>query len=84
MKVLLLRDMFVYGTAINLVFLALAILTVYRGYPDRLAVVVFFLPMPFNMFLWCAVWRAAAQVPGIAAWIVRVLGTGWLAATVVV
>ncbi|MBB3399425.1 MULTISPECIES: hypothetical protein [unclassified Rhizobium] len=45
---------------------------------------MFFLPMPFNIFLWSGVWRAAAQVSGIAAWIVRVLGTGRLAATVVV
>lgn len=83
-KVLLWRDMFVCGTVINLSFLGLAILIVQLGYPDWLAVVVAFVPIPFNIFLWSAVWRAAAQVPGIAAWIARTLGTGWLAMTVVV
>ncbi|WEA28096.1 hypothetical protein [Rhizobium binxianense] len=31
----------------------------YRGYPDWFAVIVFFLPMPFNIFIWSAVWRAS-------------------------
>ncbi|MBY5358709.1 hypothetical protein HFO97_01645 [Rhizobium leguminosarum] len=80
--VLLWHDMFVCGTVVNLVFLGLALLTVYRGYPDWLAVLVFFLPMPFNIFIWSAVWRAAGQAPGVAAWVACTLGTGWLALTV--
>ncbi|SEI14142.1 hypothetical protein SAMN05216228_102770 [Rhizobium tibeticum] len=74
-KVLLWRDTFVCGTVINLSFLGLAILIVQLGYPDWLAVVVFFVPIPFNIFLWSAVWRAAAQVAGMAAWIARTLGS---------
>lgn len=83
-KVLLWRDMFVCGTVVNLVFLGLAIIIVQLGYPDWLAVVVFFLPMPFNIFIWAAVWRAATQIPVIAAWIARSIGTGWLAMTIIV
>ena len=83
-KVLLWRDMFVCGTVLNLGFLGLAILIVQLGYPDWLAVLVFFLPMPFNIFIWAAVWRAADQIPVIAAWIARATGTGWLAMMVVV
>lgn len=75
-KVLLSRDMFLCGTVLNLVTTGLAILIVQSGYPDWLAVVVFFLPMPFNTFIWAAVWRGADQIPVFAAWIARTFGTG--------
>ena len=76
--ILLVRDMLIVGTAINFVFLGLAVAALEIGYPDWLALIVFLLPLPYNFFLWVAVWRSSAGsriggtiVPGIATlWLV--------------
>ena len=76
--ILLVRDMLIVGTAINFVFLGLAVAALEIGYPDWLALIVFLLPLPYNFFLWVAVWRSSAGsrsggtiAPGIATlWLV--------------
>ncbi len=59
------RDMVVFGTALNLLvtFVALAISA--NRAPIELAAAVHFSTLPYNVFLFAAVWRNADRRPGL-------------------
>jgi hypothetical protein len=68
-----LRDAFwnwtiIYGSFLNLLATAAALATITLGWPGWLAVVIFFLPAPYNVLMIVAVWRSAARYPGDAMW----------------
>ena len=77
LPVLLVRDMLLVGTLLNLAFLGFAVMALEAGYPDWLALVVFLVPMPYNVFLWFAVWRRS-RLPGPGATFARTFATLWL------
>jgi hypothetical protein len=56
-SVLLWRDMIAVGTVINLVATFAALVLISQGVPLYLAVALHFAPLPFNVFLFAALWR---------------------------
>lgn len=52
-------DMLLYGTAVNIVASLGALLMFAAGVPAAVAIAVYFSPLPYNAFLFAAVWRAA-------------------------
>ena len=81
--IVLCRDMLVVGTIINLAFLGLAVMVLEMGAPDWIALVVFLLPMPYNIFLWLTVWRQTSRMPR-GATLPTVVATFWLIAMFVI
>lgn len=78
------RDMLLVGTAINVLSgLAGLMLFAYEA-PTALATGVYFSPLPYNLFLYSALWRTADRTPGSFATLARVLGLGWLVAATVI
>lgn len=57
LPVLLWRDMLGVGTVVNLTATILALAVMVQDGPDGLAVALHFLPMPYNVFLFAALWR---------------------------
>ena len=55
------QDMLIYGTAINALAALVALLLFAWDAPTALGVVVYFAPLPYNLFLFAAVWKAAAM-----------------------
>lgn len=54
---LLWRDMIAVGTLINLVATMFALGVATQGAPSGLAFALHFAPMPYNLFLFAALWR---------------------------
>ena len=71
---LLWRDIIGTGTLINLVATMLALAAVTQGAPSGLAVALHFSPLPYNLFLFGALWRTPGRsefAVGLAfAWLV--------------
>jgi hypothetical protein len=57
LPVLLWRDMLGVGTVVNLTATILALAVMVQDGPDGLAVALHLLPMPYNVFLFAALWR---------------------------
>ncbi|WP_353644365.1 hypothetical protein [Mesorhizobium sp. WSM2239] len=53
------RDMVLVGTALNLLTTAAAILLLGLKTPMAIVLAVFLSPLPYNIFLFAAVWRTA-------------------------
>lgn len=71
-------DMLVVGTLVNLAAAALSVMLLALDAPAAVAITVFFSPLPYNLFLFAAVWRAAEQSP--SGWAAARLGAvAWLA-----
>lgn len=71
-------DMLVVGTLVNLAAGALSVILLALDAPAAAAIAVFFSPLPYNLFLFAAVWRAAEQSP--SGWVAARLGAVvWLA-----
>jgi hypothetical protein len=72
------RDMIVVGSLLNLAAAFAGLLAL--GFKAHLAVatLVFFSPLPYNVFLVASVWRAADLIPDARAWSVRAGATIWL------
>lgn len=81
---LLWRDMVLVGTAINVVASVLALGLLVAGGPAWLAVLAHLLPMPYNVFLCIAVWRAAASVELAVATLARGVSLAWLVLVAIV
>lgn len=79
LTVLLWRDMVGIGTAVNLSASILAFTAFIQEAPTWLAVALYFLPMPYNLFLCAALWRLPDRST-LAAFI----AAGWLAAMTLV
>ena len=75
LPVLLWRDMLGVGTLVNLTATFLALVALIQGAHFGLAVALHFAPMPYNLFLFAALWRA----PNLSI-LAAVIAAGWLAA----
>lgn len=71
------RDMLGFGTAINLAATLLALVAAIQDAPFGLVALLHFAPLPYNFFLFGALWRAprrpAVAVAVALAWFVAVL-----------
>lgn len=76
----------VYGLLVNLFATIGVFALIASGAPEWLAMTIFFLPLPYNLFVLVAVWRSAANYDGPAHWAsaARVAVTLWtIAATLI-
>ena len=58
----------IYGSFANLLATGAALTMIVLGWPALLAVVIHFLPVPYNLLMVVAVWRSAARYEGDAIW----------------
>lgn len=72
------RDMLIVGTALNIAAAAAGFALLSAGYSDALALLVFFLPLPWNLFLFVAVWRSANREGDPAGLTAKVIASMWL------
>ncbi|MBN9039537.1 MAG: hypothetical protein J0H53_26050 [Rhizobiales bacterium] len=77
-------DMLAVGTAVNVVAAFAAILMLGFKHPAWVAVCVYLSPLPYNIFLVVAVWRAAARLMPSPAAAYRLGATLWLAVATLV
>lgn len=70
-------DMLVVGTLVNLAAAALSLILFRLDAPAAAAIAVFFSPLPYNLFLFAAAWRAAERAR--SSWALARLGAiAWL------
>jgi hypothetical protein len=77
------RDMLLVGTALNIASLVLALMLLGLKLPLWVVLAVYFLPVPYNIFLAIAVWRTAEKVGGVEASLMMLGSALWLIVTVV-
>jgi hypothetical protein len=77
-------DMLIGGTLINVVAMGAAFVLFGLEAPVWLATVVFFSPVPYNLFLVLVVWKTASMSGSPLAWPARVLSLLWAAVMVLV
>lgn len=67
-------DMVLVGTALNVLMTIVALALAAKRMPSALSAAVFFSTLPYNLFLFSAVWRNAGRTPymraGAALWLV--------------
>lgn len=80
---LFVTDMLVVATLINVAATAAAVLLLGAAIPDWLAVAVHFLPLPYNLFLFLAVWRTSERRAVPFAWAAQIAAAFWLIAVTV-
>jgi len=73
LAVLLWRDMLGVGTVVNLIATILALAALIQGAHAGLAVTLHLAPMPYNFFLFAAIWRAPDRN-----FLTTIIATGWL------
>ncbi len=79
LAVLLWRDMLGVGTLINVLATVLALAVMVQGAHPAVAVALHFAPLPYNVFLFAAVWRSPHRdFPASA------IAAGWLAAVTLI
>ena len=71
-------DMLIGGTLINVVAMAAAFALFGIEAPTWLATAVFFSPIPYNLFLVFVVWKTTDISPSAWAWPARILAFAWL------
>jgi hypothetical protein len=76
---LLWRDMLVVGTLINLAATLLAIVAAIQGATTAVVALVHFAPLPYNLFLFAALYRSPNR-PELAV----IAGVGWLVFVMIV
>jgi hypothetical protein len=76
---LLWRDMLGVGTLINIVATVLALAVMVQGAPPAVAVALHFAPLPYNVFLFAAVWRSPHRD-----FVTGAIAAGWLAAVTLI
>lgn len=74
------RDMLLVGTLINGVTSVAAIALLGAGASPILSAAVFFSPLPYNIFLFVSVWRAAERSNGAGAAAAKLVAALWLTA----
>ena len=72
------RDMAVVGTAINLTTTLLALALLGAGLPLPVVLATHFAPLPYNVFLFLAVWRTSARAGGWIAQLAPLGAAAWL------
>lgn len=78
------RDMLFIATLISAVSTGLALTLLALKLPLWLVMAVHLAPVPYNIFLTLAVWRAAEKTGGLGAWLMMLGSALWLVATVVI
>lgn len=73
------RDMLLIGTAINIACAAASFALASAGYPRFLTLLAGLAPVPWNLFLFLAVWRSAERDDGPAGVSAKVIAAFWLA-----
>jgi hypothetical protein len=81
---LLWKDMLIYGTTINVATALLGLLLFASDAPTALAATVYFAPLPYNLFLFAALWKSAAVAEEPWALLTRVAALLWLVAVTVI
>ncbi len=78
------RDMVLFGTLLNLLTTAAAILLLGLKAPLAAVLAVHFLPLPYNIFLFASVWRTADAAGNTKAAFFRSAALLWLVAATVI
>ena len=81
---LLWRDMLLYGTTINVAAAFFGLVLFASNAPTALAATVYFAPVPFNVFLFVALWKTAAGAEEPLASTARIVGLLWLIAATII
>ncbi len=77
-------DMLTFGTVLNLCAIGLSLTMIAHDAPDWAVLAAFLTPLPYNLFLCAAVWRASGDGKSALATAARALAVVWLAAFFVV
>ncbi|KAA3446967.1 hypothetical protein C7I87_29645 [Mesorhizobium sp. SARCC-RB16n] len=77
------RDMVFVATAISIASSITALILLILKMPLALVLAIHFAPVPYNIFLTCAVWRTAEKAGGAKASMMMLGSALWLIATVV-
>lgn len=77
---LLVREMLILGTLINATTTVLSLILLGSGASIWIGFGIFFLPLPYNLFIFLSVWRSAGQVGGIWGNFACIVATFWLVA----
>jgi hypothetical protein len=80
---LFVTDTLVIGTLVNILATAAAVLLLGAEIPDWLAVTVHFSPLPYNIFLFLAVWRTSEKRAVPFAWAAQIAAALWLIAVTI-
>jgi hypothetical protein len=72
------RDMLLIGTGINAATSAAALVLLGMKMPLAAALAVHFSPVPYNVFLFLAVWKTVAAQPGPIAALAQIFAAVWL------
>lgn len=78
------RDMIAVGTVLNVFSGVLALILYALEAPMMVVLTVFFGFLPWNFFLFLAVWRSAGHVPPSVAFLSRASAAAWLVAVIVI
>jgi len=84
MRTLFWRDMILVGTGINLMTTVAALMALGLKAPTLVAMAVHFSPLPYNIFLFTAVWRAASRLTPSTAGVTQMCAAIWLVAATLV
>ncbi|BCH22637.1 hypothetical protein MesoLjLc_23710 [Mesorhizobium sp. L-8-10] len=71
-------DMVVVGSAINVATTIAALMVLGMKVPVALALAVHLLALPYNLFLFLAVWRTAEKTTPKIAWIAQLGAAAWV------
>lgn len=74
------RDMVLVGSAINAATTIAALAVLGLKAPTAAALAFHFAPLPYNLFLFLAVWRTAEKKTLATAWIAQLGAAAWLIA----
>ena len=78
------RDMLFVGTALNVPVGLIAILLDTAGAPTGVVLTVFFALLPWNLFLFLAVWRCASRATPVSGLIAKTGAALWLTAVSII
>ena len=79
LAVLLWRDMIGVGTLINVLATVVGLAVMLQGAHPAVAVALHFAPLPYNVFLFAAVWRSPHRD-----FVTGAIAVGWLAAVTLI
>jgi len=77
------RDMIVVGSAVNLAMAFISLMALGFKADLGVAMLIYFAPLPYNLFLAGAVWRTADLAAAARASTARIGAAGWLVAATV-
>lgn len=72
------QDILIYGTTINIVAALFASFLFVQDAPTAVAAIIYFAPLPYNIFLFAALWKSAAAAAEPSASAARIAGLLWV------